>query len=223
VAGKPDRKHPEFESSEFVTCKSLQVNLPILPTADPRTAFVTRTAFAAGVTCRRRGNADRSSEHVLGGRRSRLDGAEGQRPRTRSVLGAPAGTSSRRAPRRLGQLEAKATRGRSIRGDRRAASRGRVVLHRPGWPSRGAHPQRLPRGPRAGAAPGRMLHPVAATPASPESEDRRPQRRGHPVHEDRRPQRHGHPVHEDRRPQRRGRPVYAGLASMTPSFPSSRR
>jgi hypothetical protein len=70
-----------------------------------------RPGSADGSSCRRRGergllaagggDADCSSEHVLGGRSSRLNGAEAHRARACSILGAPAGTSSQRAPRRL--------------------------------------------------------------------------------------------------------------------------
>jgi hypothetical protein len=34
---EPDRKHLGSRSSEFVTCKSLQVNIPICPKSVPRT------------------------------------------------------------------------------------------------------------------------------------------------------------------------------------------
>jgi hypothetical protein len=79
-----------------------------------------RGAFAARWRAAGGGDADCSSEHVLGGGRSRLDCAEEQRGLAWSVLGAPAGTSSQRAPRRLRKTAAKATRIRGLRAARLA-------------------------------------------------------------------------------------------------------
>ncbi len=127
----------------------------------------------------------------------RADGVEvrlGLRPGASTC---PAGSSSRRAPRRLATGGPEATRGVHVVGAccpflvdegecRRAPSTGTrdsaatISVRRPGWPRRGAPPQRPNRRPRSSRRAWRMLRSVAATPPTPPSEDQRPQRRGPP-------------------------------------------